>query len=227
MSSTAIPLARPAARPTLATPRAVLFDLDGTLIDTMQAFADVAAGVMVTHHGLDRAAARAAYLTTSGIPFFKQLEVIAPGDARNAAAAAEFERDKLIATADVEADAPTVAALRALAARGIRIAVCSNNFQDQVDLFVARCPVALDLALGFGNGLAKGAPHFDRACAQFGCRRDDLVFCGDSLADAELARDGGLRFVARLGTFDAAAFEKVAPGAPAITAIADLLEVFV
>src|SRR5690349_24162511 len=98
-----------ASQPRLATPRAVLFDLDGTLIDTMQTFADVAAGVMVEHHGMDRATARAAYLTTSGIPFFKQLEVIAPGDARNAAAAAEFEREKVIATAEVEADAPTLA----------------------------------------------------------------------------------------------------------------------
>jgi len=31
-----------ARTPRLATPRAVLFDLDGTLIDTMQTFADVA-----------------------------------------------------------------------------------------------------------------------------------------------------------------------------------------
>jgi phosphoglycolate phosphatase-like HAD superfamily hydrolase len=225
MSSIGSPQAH--AVPRMATPRAVLFDLDGTLIDTMQAFADVAAGVMVKHHGLDRTKARAAYLETSGIPFFKQLEVIAPGDARNAAAAAEFEREKVIATAGVGADAPTLAALEALKARGIRIAVCSNNFQDQVDQFVAHCPVALDLALGFGNGLAKGVPHFDKACAAFGCTRDDLVFCGDSLADAELALAAGLRFVARLGTFEASAFTAVAPGAPAIDRISTLLEIFV
>src|SRR5258705_9170049 len=138
----------------MVTPRAVLFDLDGTLIDTMQTFADVAAGVMVEHHGMDRATARAAYLTTSGIPFFKQLEVIAPGDARNAAAAAEFERGKVIATADVEADAPTLDALVALRARGIKLAVCSTNFQDQVDAFVARCRVPLALPPGYGDRLA-------------------------------------------------------------------------
>ena len=105
--------------------------------------------------------------------------------------------------------------------------MCSNNFQDQVDAFVARCRVPLDLALGFGDGLAKGAPHFDRACQTFGCTRDDLVFCGDSIADYQLAAAGGLRFVARLGTFSAAAFAEVAPHAPAIDAIADLLEIFV
>ena len=57
--------------------------------------------------------------------------------------------------------------------------------------------------------------------------RADLVFCGDSLADAELALAAGIRFVARLGTFDATAFAAVAPDAPAIAGIGELLEVFV
>jgi phosphoglycolate phosphatase len=152
--------------------------------------------------------------------------VIAPGDARNRDAAAEFEVKKVLATADVEATPGTLAALAALAARGMRLAVCSNNFQDQVDLFAARCAIRFDLALGFGNGLAKGAPQFDRACAMFGCTRADLVFVGDSLADAELARAAGVRFVGRLGTFSAVAFTGVAPDAPLIREIDELLELF-
>jgi beta-phosphoglucomutase-like phosphatase (HAD superfamily) len=86
-------LARKRSATPLPAPVGILFDMDGTLVDTMQVFADVAAGVMVKHHGLDRARARAAYLATSGIPFFQQLEVIVPGHAGHAAAAAEFERD--------------------------------------------------------------------------------------------------------------------------------------
>lgn len=217
----------PAARPTLATPRAVLFDLDGTLIDTMQVFADVAADVMVKHHADDFARARAAYLTTSGIPFFQQLEVIHPGDARNAAAAAEFEDRKIAATDDVGASDMTLASLVQLRRLGIATAVSSNNFQDQVDKFIARCPVTLDLALGFGNGLAKGDGHFTRACEVFNCTRDDLVFVGDSIADAELARRGNVRFVARLGTFDARAFADVVPEAPAVDELSELVRLFV
>ncbi|MCX5747464.1 MAG: HAD family hydrolase [Proteobacteria bacterium] len=210
----------------LAQPRAILFDLDGTLIDTMQVFADVAADVMVRHHQLDRTTARAAYLTTSGIPFFQQLEVIVPGDDRNAAAAAEFEARKIVAVADVVPSPITVEALEAIRALGIAIAVCSNNFQDQVDAFVAHCPVKLDLALGFGNGLAKGPTQFDHACRTFGCRRDDLLFVGDSIADAELARASNIRFVARLGTFDAGAFAAVAPTSPAVVEIPEILALF-
>ena len=229
VTSTGPALKRPTTlpRPALATPRAVLFDLDGTLIDTMQLFADVAADVMVRHHGLDRARSRAAYLTTSGIPFFQQLEVIVPGHAANAGAAAEFEQLKVAATVDVGASDLTIAGLIQLRRLGIATAVSSNNFQDQVDKFVEHCPVELDLALGFGNGLAKGAGHFDRACEVFDCTREDLVFVGDSIADAELARLGGVRFVARLGTFSEAAFRDVVPEAPVVEEIAELVRLFV
>lgn len=211
----------------LAKPTAVLFDLDGTLIDTMQVFADVAADVMVRHHGSDRARARAAYLTTSGIPFFQQLELIEPGDPRNTEAAAEFERRKVEATRDVGPSEATVVALAQLRILGIRVAVSSNNFQDQVDKFTRHCADLLDLALGFGDGLAKGPSHFARACEVFDCTRDDIVFVGDSVADAELARASNVRFVAKLGTFMAPAFRDVSPEAPAVDEIGELIDLFV
>lgn len=209
----------------LASPVAVLFDLDGTLVETMPMFADVAADVMNEVHGLEREAARTAYLATSGIPFFKQLELIKPGDARNANAAATFERRKVEATAGIGASESTIVALRRLGMRGIRVGVSSNNFQNQVDKFVEECRAPFDLALGFGDGLAKGDPHFDRACATFECTRDDLVFVGDSLADADLARGAGVRFIGRLGTFTAEQFHAL-PHAALIDQIDELLTLF-
>jgi phosphoglycolate phosphatase-like HAD superfamily hydrolase len=210
----------------LSTPVAVLFDLDGTLVDTMQTFADVAATVIEQHHGIDWAAAREAYLATSGIPFFQQLDLIAPGDHRNKAAVEQFEREKLVATEGVGANESTEVALRRLGMRGIRVAVSSNNFQDQVDKFVETCRAPFDLALGFSDGLAKGGPHFDKACAQFQCTRDDIVFVGDSLADAALAVDAGVRFVGRLGTFGVEQFRAVVPHAALIDEIDELLALF-
>lgn len=210
----------------MSTPRAVLFDLDGTLIDTMGAFADVAADVLVLHHGRDRSRSHRDYLRTSGIPFFRQLELIAPGDTRNRAAAAEFEERKLLATTDVRPSPATIEALTDLRESGIAIAVCSNNFQEQVDVFVNDHPGLFDLALGFGGGLAKGPTQFARASAAFECGLDDLVFVGDSVIDAELAIATGLRFVGKLGTFSASDFECILPSAPVINEISELLYLF-
>ena len=74
--------------------RAVVLDLDGTLVDTMQTFADVASDVMASAFGISRAWGRARYLQTSGIPFFQQLEIIMPGNSANQRVAQRFERFK-------------------------------------------------------------------------------------------------------------------------------------
>lgn len=204
--------------------RAVMFDLDGTLVDTMGAFADLAAEVMAARHGLDRVHARARYLETSGIPFHQQLELVVPGDARNTAAAAEFEERKRAVCDVTRMDRDTLNGLTALRELGFALIVSSNTGQELVDEFARREPVAFDLALGFDatGGLAKGRPHVDHACQTLALAREELVFCGDSLKDAELAEGCGLAFVGRLGTFTLADFRARDPEAVAVANVAEL-----
>ena len=184
-------------------PRVVRFDLDGTLVDTMFAFADLAAEVMHRMHGMEVKDARARYLETSGIPFCMQLEVIQPGHAANGAASDEFERRKRAVTDSTDMDADTVRGLEQLRAMGIKVVVSSNTGQDVVDDFVRREAFKFDLALGFdpAAGLAKGRPHVERALAKFGVGAEELLFVGDSLADGDLADESTVAFVGRLGTF--------------------------
>jgi phosphoglycolate phosphatase-like HAD superfamily hydrolase len=206
--------------------RAVMFDLDGTLVDTMGAFADLAAAVMAERHGLDRAAARRRYLETSGIPFHQQLEVICPADPRNAAASAEFEARKRAVCDATVMDADTVAGLEALRACGYRLVVSSNTGQPFVDDFARREAFPFDLALGFdaARGLAKGRPHVELACRELGVTTAELVFCGDSLKDAELAEECGIAFVGRLGTFTYGDFRARDPHALAVGGILELAD---
>ncbi|HLU66926.1 MAG TPA: HAD family hydrolase [Kofleriaceae bacterium] len=205
-------------------PRVIMFDLDGTLVDTMPAFADLAAEVMERRHGLDRCWARARYLETSGIPFCKQLEVICPGHPDNRPASDEFEARKRAVCNRVSMDAGTVAALEDLRAMGIRLVVSSNTGQAFVDEFAAREAFRFDLALGFdpARGLAKGRPHVERATSELGVCNGDLLFVGDSLADAELADKSGVAFVGRLGTFQAEDFRRRDPRARTIGHVREL-----
>ncbi len=183
--------------------RAVLFDLDGTLVNTMPAFADLAAAVMQARHGLDLALARARYLETSGLPFVQQLELIVPAHPANPAASAEFEARKLAVCRSTSMDARTVAGLEALRALGLALVVSSNTGQHVVDEFTGRERFQFDLALGFepALGLAKGLPHIERTLAELGIARESLLFVGDSLRDGDLAEQAGVPFVGRLGTF--------------------------
>ncbi|MDD4409472.1 MAG: HAD hydrolase-like protein [Candidatus Pacebacteria bacterium] len=56
----------------------VLWDWDGTAVNTMPRHADLAAKCIVEVFGIDYQVARRRYLETTGIPFDKQLEVIFP-----------------------------------------------------------------------------------------------------------------------------------------------------
>ena len=57
-----------------------LFDFDGTLVDTMGGYADLAGGLI--HEAFPEITAekgRELYIRTSGIPFIQQMELIRPG----------------------------------------------------------------------------------------------------------------------------------------------------
>lgn len=210
----------------MALAQAVVFDFDGTLVDTMAGFADIAADVIHRRHGLDRAFARAEYLRTSGLPFRQQLDLICPGDARNDDAAAEFESTKQAGFFAERFDDDVKAAVRGLQGKGLKCIVSSNNFQELVDRFVAREPdVRFDLVLGARPpDFYKGADHFRHVKATLGLAGGQLVFVGDSLKDAEKARDNGVRFVAKTGTFTHDDFQRHFPGVPTVDRLTLLLD---
>ncbi len=206
--------------------RAVMFDLDGTLIDTMGGFADLAAEVMEQRLGHDRGTARLRYMETSGIPFRQQLEVIAPGHPANQATSDEFEERKRAVCDATSMDETTIRGLEQLRALGLKLVVSSNGAQHFVDDFARRETFKFDLALGFdaARGLAKGRPHVEHTCQALGLAVPELLFCGDSLKDGELADQCGIPFVGRTGTFTHADFLRRDPAGRAVDTIVELAD---
>ena len=205
------------------TPAILLLDLDGTLVDTMPAFADLAADVIARHFGLLPANARKLYLQTSGVPFAQQLDAIFGDHPSVPDAAEEYEARKHATAAAAQMDEETRSALDELRARAIALVVSSNGMQAHVDRFAARAGGLFDLALGFGGALAKGEPHIALVEHHTGVRRDRMAFVGDSLRDGELAEASGVRFVGRAGTFTRREMSARFPEAPVIDSVAELL----
>jgi len=204
----------------------VIFDFDGTIVDSMEAFADIAAEVMPKHYPVDGETARKLYLETSGIPFFQQLEQIFPKDRSNRPASEEFERVKLESYLEKPAfrDAPdTIKHLRSL---GVKTVVSSNNFQELVDRLTERLGIDFDMVLGYKPGFAKGEDHFSHIEEKLGISRNDMTFVGDSIKDGERANGSGVSFIAKEGIFPGKEFKEKFPDAKVISNLEELKKIF-
>lgn len=196
----------------------LVFDLDGTLVDTMGDYGDKAAALMQTHFGTDFTVARANYFKTSGLPFEKQLRELYPENDSTDAVAQMFEDWKDGYLLDISLPEATGALIRSWQARGLRVAISSNNMEIYVDRMAKDWPV--DAALGYrpSDNYRKGDPHFKTLEERFSLSRDQMLFVGDSPNDARIARDCAVDFMALLtAEFVAADFRKYIPDVPTLT----------
>jgi phosphoglycolate phosphatase len=199
-----------------------IFDFDGTIVDSMEEFADIASRVMPKYFPIAAEDARRAYLETSGIPFFQQLEQLFPGNDANARAADEFERTKLETYLEKKPFEDAGKTIQELRSKGAKAVVSSNNFQNLVDELTEKLGIEFDMVLGFKPGFAKGKDHFAHIERLLGAKRADMTFVGDSLRDGERAADYGIRFVAKEGIFPSEDFLKNFPDAKVISNLSEL-----
>lgn len=204
----------------------IIFDFDGTLVDTMHIFADVASQLISENYNVPRERARQMYFETSGLPFCQQMEIMFPGHNLNTKIASAYEMEKMEAISDIGMDYETREALLALKSLGYNLAISSNNYERNIVNFVNnnRLSDIFTPALGFRQeGFGKGKPHFDFIKNELGVEDREMVFVGDALNDAKIAKESGLDFIAKLGTFNKKDFMKFDKNIKYITDINGLL----
>jgi len=204
--------------------KALLFDFDGTLVDTMEGFADIAGEVIHRFHPeISFEEARRKYLETSGVPFFQQLEIILPGNPTNSQKAAIFEETKKDGFFRSTFSDEVRYVITELRNRGFIVGVSSNNFQYLIEQFIAREGLQFDIVLGFQDGFEKGKQHFEYVIKHFNLQKEDLTFVGDSLKDAEKAVTNDIKFIGLCGTFTKDQFLHKYPGIVTIESLKELL----
>ena len=201
--------------------KVIIFDFDGTLVDTMGIFADVAATLIQKNYGWEYERARGEYLRTSGLPFIKQLEELLPSHPNNQKVADEFEKTKNEAAKNIILDPEILASLNELHKK-YKIAISSGNFVTNIENFFAKHSFAPDLIMGFKDHFNKGPEHFNFVLQTFNVQKDEVLFVGDSLHDFLKAREFGLAFIAKLGTFTLLDFQKIDAEVKSIQSIKEL-----
>jgi phosphoglycolate phosphatase len=208
----------------------VAFDLDGTLIDSMPWYAEMATNLLQEHYGLDATYARVEYYRTSGVPFAQQLEKLFPHNAKNKNVAEEFEEQKsnFLLNDGFELSSEVQHALAQLKILSLRIAISTSNTPDNLQALVGHWPVQFDAVLGYeGENFQKGVTHFNFLSDFFDIKPKEILFIGDSLDDYRLAKEAGAGFAAVLGSFLAEDFKTLDPGIACLRDIPNLLEWFV
>lgn len=186
----------------------VVFDLDGTLVDSMGGFTRLAQEVLSRYFPISFEEAGQAYRRTSGLPFEFQVQELFPGHIKTKEAVDEFETRKKT-NYDEKPFFPDVRpTLFELRKRGIAFAVSSNNFAENVSRKMQALGIDFDEILGYRPGFFKGKDHFDFLKTKYKLKSPQILFAGDSLHDAKKSFENQISFVARLGTFTLQDFEK-------------------
>ena len=189
----------------------VIFDLDGTLLDTLQDLADSVNYVLSLHQMPTRTLDEVRRFVGNGVGLLIRRAVPAGTSSQlEAQCLAEFRSRYTDHMTDRTAPYPGILPLLdGLAQAGLKVAVVSNKFDGAVKglcqrYFGDRIPVAI----GESQGVArKPAPDtVFRALAQLGAHAGGAAYVGDSEVDIQTARNAGLPCLSVSWGFREAAF---------------------
>ncbi len=197
--------------------RAVIFDFDGTLADSMPFLERIGVQVMMEHYPVSLEEATNQYRSTTGLPYEQQIKLNFPNDERNEAAISEFEKLKIDCIFDQELFPDTESTLKRIKGMGIDVFVSSSTFQSTIEEYFRTKGLAGVFVeiLGYRPGFEKGAHHFNHVKTKYGIPLDEVVFVGDSLKDYERSR-GYCKFIAMERMFTRQDFRKAGHAGPVV-----------
>ena len=177
--------------------KAIIFDLDGTLLDTLHDLTDSVNHVLTSHNMKNRTVDEIRSFIGNGVPTLIVRSVPA-GTPENTIAEcvhemAEYYKDH----ADIKTKPydGIIELLEALKNRGLRTAVVTNKVENAAEILCnKKFGDIFDCVIG-DNGKDRLKPHPDnvfRALDTLGCEKNEVLYVGDSDVDMITAQNAGL-----------------------------------
>ena len=190
--------------------RILIFDLDGTLIDTMSQLADLFCDMLLEEHGVPHEVSRPIYVDLAGKGPRPQFEAVLEQVGRRDQALVDAITEhywKVAETYEPVAFPETLEVLSRLHQEGHSLVVSSGGTSASVErkLRLTRIDHLFRLALGTDEGvpgMRKGPGHLKLVARSLVLRDGELqsrgVFIGDAIFDMQVAREAGIIGVGRV-----------------------------
>lgn len=174
--------------------KAVAFDFDGTLIDSMPFLSRLATELLVEHYHLQPKDAERSYWQTTGLPFVAQLEAMFPGHWKNSHVCKQFEARKAQGFGDCSLFPDALQALKDIRSMGVLTFVCSSTSQRLLDQAANRAGISELVIRSSGYEPGGKLAQLKALLDKHHLLPAELVFVGDSARDFEVAQELGVQF---------------------------------
>jgi phosphoglycolate phosphatase-like HAD superfamily hydrolase len=198
--------------------RAVLFDWDGTLVNSLEVKIRNAGELFQQEFNLSPEKVEEAYRRHSGIPRRQLFDAILADLGRPALKTGEFDllsgkfsglNTKALSDPTLPGLIPssTLEVLGFLKEKGCLLFVSSSAATEELKEIAASLGLAnyfLDSGgeiMGSHPGFNKGVDHVSHVREKYGLAADELIFVGDDLSDIRLGHEAGVITIVRIGTY--------------------------
>jgi phosphoglycolate phosphatase-like HAD superfamily hydrolase len=204
--------------------RYVMFDFDGTLIDSMPFLENNAISLLTNHYSFSKTEAREKYRNTTGLPFVQQMELIAPSNPLNSSVVERFEQMKLDLIYEQHPFEDALTVLKSLKENRYLMGISSGTIESIITTYLVKRNFHLvDDIMGFRPGFEKGKDHFNYVKKRHSLSSAQILFVGDSLNDAKRANDNNISFIGRRGMFKEEDFDTIIPNCIVIKELSELV----
>jgi phosphoglycolate phosphatase-like HAD superfamily hydrolase len=200
----------------------IIFDLDGTLLDSMQLHAEVFAQILNEQYGIGEEVSRSAYYHMSGRPLGLQFGHVIEGKGPVDTARVNDNVEDFYARIrqhDPLLFPDVLPALKKLWKAGYVLVVCSGNAPDIVERRLSQTGIKPFFTLWLGTdpaqGLRKGEAHFNILRQQLSLSLEQFqrnsLSVGDAQHDIQVAKNAGIVSVGRVNSWNAVSLQEACP----------------
>lgn len=205
--------------------KAIIFDFDGTIANTMPFLTQLAVKLIVENYDIPEDIAKRRYLSTTGIDFAGQLEIMFPNHPNNHVVAQSFEHQKMQGIFSHPVFPEVIPTLRYLRKKNIKTFICSSTKQEIIIRYsmLNKIDHLLDGFFGFKLDFKK-SNQIDFILKHYNLKQEEVFFVGDSLRDAEFAKDKKIGFIGISRIFKKTDFQR--KGVLCVACLKDLIKLF-